>query len=432
MARLNWGSMGDRFYESGVDRGVLYLPGEPGEPWIGLVSVDERLTGGEPRPLHLDGVKYSNLATMEEFAATVTAFASPLGFSRCDGVAALANGLFATQQARSPFGLSYRTMVGNEISNEVGYKIHLVYDAMAASSGRQYKTIGASSDVSPISWDVSTIPPITGLFRPTAHLVIDTRYTPKLLVAAVEAILYGDDSSEARLPSQEEIVALFNSAGPLVERNLSTDPAATSVGNRPAEFRWARRWFGMAGGSGTEVLVKDATDGPEGLTSYLRKIWKVAGGVMETGFDHTMPNYSGGALGTTGFPVTEGATHTFSSYMRASTVLAGTTFAMRATFRDATGARILPIPFSQTVTPTAGQWDRVSLTATAPVGATTVTLGSDVFGNGTWPVDATLDGTGLLVTKTAELGPYADGNTPGYVWDGPPNNSTSSRYSWGD
>lgn len=213
MARLNWGSMGDRFYESGVDRGVLYLPGEPGEPWIGLVSVDERLTGGEPRPLHLDGVKYSNLATMEEFGATVTAFASPPGFGRCDGVAALANGLFATQQARSPFGLSYRTMIGNEISNDVGYKIHLVYDAMAASSGRQYKTVGASSDVSPIGWDVSTIPPITGLFRPTAHLVIDTRHTPALLVASVEAILYGDESSEARLPSQDEIVALFNSWG---------------------------------------------------------------------------------------------------------------------------------------------------------------------------------------------------------------------------
>lgn len=220
--------------------------------------------------------------------------------------------------------------------------------------------------------------------------------------------------------------------GPVTRTNLATNPRATTGGLIAGEARWNARWYGSGGGAGTTTTVTGATDAPEGISTHMRKTWSAAGGVSDTGFDHTTPNYSVATLGTTGLPVTAGVTYTFSSYMRASTVPSGTTFAMRAAFRDATGARILPLPTATSVTPTAGQWVRVSLTATAPAGATTVTLGSDVSGAGTWPVGATLDGTGLLVEQSPDLGPYFDGSTPAisthvYGWTGAANASTSTE-----
>lgn len=209
--RLNWSAVGERFYEAGVDRGVLYVGELAGVPWPGLVSVSESPRGGEARPFYIDGFKYANVAASEEFEATISAFQSPPEFATCDGVSSVHNGLFATQQPRKPFGLSYRTKLGNDTEGvDFAYKIHLVYNALAAPSGRTNSTVGQQLQPNTLSWSITTLPPAISGLRPTAHFVIDSRNTPEALLADVEDILYGSEVSSARLPSVAELLGMFN------------------------------------------------------------------------------------------------------------------------------------------------------------------------------------------------------------------------------
>lgn len=225
MTRLAWGSHGERFFETGIDRGVLYLPGQDGVPWNGLKAVNEAPTGGEPTPYYIDGFKYLNVATAEEFKATLDAFSSPDEFARCDGKQSIQNGLFATQQPRLPFNLSYRTLVGNDIKGtEHGYKIHLVYNALAAPAQRSNQTIGNTTAPLTLSWGITTTPPKMNGLKPTAHLVIDSRLTPPNLMTVIEDILYGSDDVNPTLPSVEELMGLFKSTGPVVRKNTLTVP----------------------------------------------------------------------------------------------------------------------------------------------------------------------------------------------------------------
>lgn len=211
MSRLTWGATGKRYYETGVDRGVLYIGGQPGVPWTGLTSVSESPTGGEARPYYLDGVKYLNLSSGEEFEATIDAFSSPPEFGPCDGTASIQNGLFVTQQPRKSFGLSYRTMIGNDVDgSEHAYKIHLVYNAIAAPSDRTNNAIGESAEPMSLSWSITTLPPILTGFKPTAHFVIDSRSTPTEVLLEVEDILYGSGVADSSLPSAQELVDIFN------------------------------------------------------------------------------------------------------------------------------------------------------------------------------------------------------------------------------
>lgn len=208
MARMNWNASGERYYENGVDRGVLYVDGL-GVAWTGLISVAEAPSGGGPRPYYLDGIKYLNIAAAEEFVATVNAFNAPAEFGVCDGIATVHNGLFATQQPRKPFGMSYRTLVGNELNQDAGYKIHLVYNALAAPSERPNSTINDSPEPGAFSWGITTLPPAITGFKPTAHFVVDTRYADSLAVAELEDILYGSEEADAIQPTVAELVALF-------------------------------------------------------------------------------------------------------------------------------------------------------------------------------------------------------------------------------
>lgn len=208
MTRLNWNASGERYYENGVDRGVLYID-NAGVAWTGLVSVAESPAGGEPRPYYLDGIKYLNLAASEEFVATINAFNSPPEFGVCDGIAAVHTGLFATQQPRRPFGLSYRTMIGNDLNAEVGYKIHLVYNALAAPSERPNSTMNNSPEPATLSWGITTLPPSVTGFKPTAHFVVDSRYADSGALADLEDILYGSTEDDAALPTVDELIALF-------------------------------------------------------------------------------------------------------------------------------------------------------------------------------------------------------------------------------
>lgn len=209
--RLNWGAVGERFYETGVDRGVLYVGNAAGVPWTGLISVSENPTGGGAKPYYFDGIKYLNIAEAEEFEATVEAFYSPPEFGPCDGVSSVQNGLFATQQPRKPFGMSYRTKLGNDTNGaDHAYKIHLVYNALAAPSQRSNATISDSTEPSNFSWQLTTLPPALTGHKPSAHLIIDSRLTDSLTLIAVEDILYGSESDGSRLPSPNELVALFS------------------------------------------------------------------------------------------------------------------------------------------------------------------------------------------------------------------------------
>lgn len=211
MTRLVWGLPGERFYETGIDRGSLYLMGsEPGVAWNGLTAVKENPSGGQPKPFYIEGQKYINLSGVEEFEATIEAFSSPKEFGVCDGTAQLLKGLYATQQPRRSFGLSYRTRVGNDIQGvDHGYKLHLVYGALAAPSGVTYGTISDTNDPTTFSWSITTLPPIVPGYKPTAHFVIDSREADISALTELEDVLYGTNLTPPRLPTIEELFAIF-------------------------------------------------------------------------------------------------------------------------------------------------------------------------------------------------------------------------------
>ena len=210
MTRLNWDAFGERFYETGVDRGVLYL-NDIGYAWPGLISVSESSSGGEAKPHYLDGYKYANIASAEEFQATINAFSSPPEFSVCDGVGLVHTGLFATQQPRRPFSFSYRTLIGNDIDgSDHGYKIHLVYNALAAPSTRTNNTINDNVTPSNLSWAITTLAPMAANLRPTSHFVIDSRFTPEGTLSEIEDILYGSEVLAPTIPSVSDLIALFD------------------------------------------------------------------------------------------------------------------------------------------------------------------------------------------------------------------------------
>lgn len=211
MAKLIWGADGERFFETGVDRGVLYVPGLAGVPWNGLKAVKEAPSGGDPRPFYLDGLKYANLASAEEFNATIEALSSPPEFAVCDGQKQLAAGLMATQQPRKPFGLSYRTRVGNDLQGlEAGYKIHLVYNALAAAGDRENTSTTQDIDPMSLTWEISTRPPLAVGYKPTAHFVISTRDLSSEILLELETILYGDPATTPSLPTQADLIELLS------------------------------------------------------------------------------------------------------------------------------------------------------------------------------------------------------------------------------
>lgn len=210
MTQLVWNAVGERVFEAGVDRGVLYIDGADGVAWNGLVSVDESPSGGDVTPLYIDGIKYLNEVSAEEFEATIEAYTYPEEFAQCDGTLPVMNGLFATQQPKKSFGLSYRSKVGNDIDGlDHAYKIHVVYNATASPSDRQHHTQTETIEPSNFSWKIVTKPPRFTGYKPTAHFVIDSRETPSALLQQITDILYGTSSAAPRLPSIVELLFIF-------------------------------------------------------------------------------------------------------------------------------------------------------------------------------------------------------------------------------
>lgn len=214
MSRLVWDKTGDRVYETGVKRGVLY-PMNNGEyptgvAWNGLTAVSESPSGAESTALYADDIKYLNLRSTEEFGATIEAYTYPDEFKECDGSAEIAKGVNIGQQPRKSFGLCYRTVVGNDIDNDdYGYKLHLIYGGTASPSEKAYATINDSPEAITFSWEVTTVPVNVEGFKPTASLTIDSTKVDTAKLAALEDILYGTDDAEARLPLPDEIATLM-------------------------------------------------------------------------------------------------------------------------------------------------------------------------------------------------------------------------------
>lgn len=221
MAQLiTWDAAGQRFYETGVDHGVLYPRIADGTypigvAWNGLVSITESPEGAEPNPLYADNIKYLNLYSVEEFKATLEAFTYPDEWSLCDGSVEPVVGVMLGQQARQSFGLSYRTVVGNDVEGaELGYKLHLVYGGMASPSEKAFETMNDSPDAITFSWEISTIPEIVTGYKPTSIITIDSRTADATKLAALEVILYGEDvgPTQARLPLPNEVITLMTPA----------------------------------------------------------------------------------------------------------------------------------------------------------------------------------------------------------------------------
>jgi hypothetical protein len=215
MSKLVWDKTGERIYETGVKNGVLYVQEAGAYPkgvaWNGLTAVTESPSGAEATPLYADDIKYLNLMSNEEFGATIEAYTYPDEFAACDGSDSLATGVYIGQQARKTFGLCYRTTLGNDVdNNDYGYKLHLIYGALAAPSEKGYATINDSPEAITFSWEVSTTPVNVTGHKPTASVTIDSTKVDAGKLAELEAILYGSESEEARLPLPDEIAELFS------------------------------------------------------------------------------------------------------------------------------------------------------------------------------------------------------------------------------
>lgn len=238
MAALVWDLVGERFYETGVDHGVLYVPDEQGVyskgvAWNGLTTVTESPSGAEPNAQYADNIKYLNLISVEEFGATVEAFTYPPEFAQFDGLGVPAPGVVVGQQPRKTFGLSYRTKMGNDLQGDAyGYKLHMVYGCIATPSEKAYNTINDSPEAIAFSWTISTTPvPVTG-FKPTSLIVVDSSVVDATDLAALEAELYGG-TAEAKLPLPDEVIAMFGGGNVATGATAGTPGTWTPGGSTP-------------------------------------------------------------------------------------------------------------------------------------------------------------------------------------------------------
>lgn len=233
MTKLKWDQVGEKFYETGVDQGVLYLPNSTGVydngfPWNGLVSVSESPSGAESNKQYADNTVYLNLVSAEQFSATVEAFTYPEEFAECDGSAVPSAGVYVGQQRRKSFGLSYRTRIGNDLdAADHGYKLHLIYGAIAAPTEKAYTTINDSPEAITFSWELSTTPIEVGSgLKPTATLTIDSTKVSAAKLADLENLLYGTVGVDPQLPTPAAVIAMFN--GTLIEVPTVTAPTYNS------------------------------------------------------------------------------------------------------------------------------------------------------------------------------------------------------------
>lgn len=216
MSKIVWDKVGERFLETGVDHAVLYPQDSKGAypkgvAWNGITGITESPSGAEANDIYADNIKYATLRSAETFGATIEAYTSPAEFAACDGSAEIASGVVLGQQARNPFGLSYRTLIQNDTASEEddAYKLHLVYNATASPSERSYATVNDSPEAITLSWEITTTPVDVDGFKPASTITIDTSKVDATKLKTLEDILYGTEEAEPRLPLPDEIVGIF-------------------------------------------------------------------------------------------------------------------------------------------------------------------------------------------------------------------------------
>lgn len=217
MAKLVWDQTSEKTYETGVDRGVVYpqVAGAypKGEAWNGLINTTLSPEGAEPTPLYANNHKYVNLISAEDLKFSIEAYTYPDAFAECNGEKELAPGVRIGQQERTPFGYTFRNLIGNDTDGTAyGYKLHLIYGATAAPSENANATVNDSPEAKTMSWECTTVPAEVAGFKPSAHIEIDSTKVDAGKLAALEAILYGSESEEARLPLPDEVVELIGTA----------------------------------------------------------------------------------------------------------------------------------------------------------------------------------------------------------------------------
>lgn len=211
MSRINWNGQGSRLFEAGVDRGVLFVNNNAGVPWNGLISVSENKSGGGAKAYYLDGERTLTRVAPSEFSATLKAFSSPQEFDAVDGTVEVYEGLYSTNQPRRSFGLSYRTLIGNDTNSfKYGYKIHILYNVFAEPSTQDFQTLTNSPEAAPLSWDLSATPVwVAANHKPSAHFVVDsTKVSPELL-SNLETMIYGSTDTVSKLPTIGELLTIF-------------------------------------------------------------------------------------------------------------------------------------------------------------------------------------------------------------------------------
>lgn len=212
MAAVVWSNPTSRIFETGLDRGMLYVDEDNGVPWEGLVSIEENSEGEKPQSYYIDGFKYLVHHFADESTYNLSAFYSPEEFDECDGSSEMISGLSIKNQIRKEFSLSYRSRLGNGTEGlDFGYKIHLIYNATASPSEGIYSTLSDSVDVEPLSWDMVTRPVLIRDQAPSSHFVIDSTKISPGNMQAIEEVLYGSDSAQPRIPNPNEIVAIIAS-----------------------------------------------------------------------------------------------------------------------------------------------------------------------------------------------------------------------------
>lgn len=214
MTILTWDGSGQRLYETGVDRGVLYVPTggvyDNGYAWNGLTAVTESPSGAEATALYADNIKYLNLLSVEEFGGTIEAYTYPPEFGQCDGTAAPQAGVLVGQQTRKTFGLYYRTRIGDDlVATDKGYKLHLVYGALAAPSEKAYASVNDTPEAITFSWEFTTSPVSVSNLKPSATLTIDSTKVNAAALVVLENALYGTAGTQPRLPLPDEVIAMF-------------------------------------------------------------------------------------------------------------------------------------------------------------------------------------------------------------------------------
>ena len=236
MAKLTWDQLGERLYETGVKKGVLY-PQNPddgtyplGVAWNGLTTVTESPSGAESTALYADDAKYLNLISAEQFGCSIEAYTYPDEFAVCDGSAELSTGVVIGQQTRQPFGLSYKTSLGNDLEGvDYGYKLHIVYGCVAAPSEKAYATINDSPEAITFSWTVTTTPVEVTNYKPTATIIIDSTKVNAGKLEDLEDMLYGTVGAAPYLPLPSVVAALFTEATPSAV-SYTVDPTDNSTG----------------------------------------------------------------------------------------------------------------------------------------------------------------------------------------------------------